>query len=167
MQITGHSLVHVGPSRTRDAGRIALCIHLAFGGGKRYVARMKKQDKIITFLGKNTRFEGHLTFQGAIRIDGEFVGEIEAPEGNLIIGEGAKVESEIHVASVIISGEVRGNISADKKIEVLVPGKVTGNIQAPSVMVQEGVVFSGNCKTLPPEDVPKGKLALVCEAQTP
>jgi cytoskeletal protein CcmA (bactofilin family) len=127
---------------------------------------MKKQDKIITFLGRNTRFEGRLTFQGAIRIDGAFVGEIDAPEGNLIIGEGAQVESEIHVASVIISGDVRGNIVADQKIEVLVPGKVTGNIQAPTVMVQEGVVFSGNCKTLPPENTKKGKLALVCEAQT-
>ena len=127
---------------------------------------MKKQDRIITFLGKNTKFEGRLTFDGAIRIDGEFVGEIEAPEGNLIIGESAKVESEIHVATVIISGDVRGNIVASQKIEVLVPGKVTGNIQAPTVMVQEGVVFSGNCKTLPPDAQTKGKLALVCESNT-
>ncbi len=127
---------------------------------------MKIQDKIVTFLGGNTRFEGKLSFTGAIRIDGEFIGEINAPEGNLIVGEGARIDSDIHVSTIVISGEINGNISAETKIEVLVPGKVTGNIQAPTVVVQEGVIFSGNCKTLPAQHTKKGKLALLTDVKT-
>ena len=116
----------------------------------RYTAPMKNQNKIVTFLGKNTVFDGVLKFEGAIRIDGLFKGRIEAPKGTLVIGEAARLESNIHVASIIISGEVRGDITADHKIDINVPGRVFGNIQAPTVVVQEGVVFAGNCQTLAP-----------------
>ena len=115
-----------------------------------YTAPMKNQNKIVTFLGKNTVFDGVLKFEGAIRIDGLFKGRIEAPKGTLVIGETARLESDIHVASIIISGEVRGDITADQKIDINVPGRVFGNIQAPTVVVREGVVFAGNCQTLTP-----------------
>ena len=111
---------------------------------------MKDSHKIVTFLGKNTVFDGVLRFEGAIRIDGLFKGRIEAPKGTLVIGEDARLESNIHVANIIISGEVRGDITADHKIDIHVPGRVFGNIQAPTVVVQEGVVFAGNCQTMAP-----------------
>lgn len=113
---------------------------------------MKNSNKIVTFLGKNTVFDGVLRFEGAIRIDGLFKGRIEAPKGTLVIGEDARLESNIHVANIIISGEVRGDITADHKIDIQVPGRVFGNIQAPTVVVQEGVVFAGNCQTMAPAD---------------
>lgn len=116
----------------------------------RYTAPMKNQNKIVTFLGKNTVFDGVLKFEGTIRIDGLFKGRIEAPKGTLVIGEAARLESDIHVFSIIISGEVRGDITADSKIDIHVPGRVFGNIQAPTVVVQEGVVFAGNCQTMTP-----------------
>ena len=115
-----------------------------------YTAPMKNQNQIVTFLGKNTVFDGVLKFEGTIRIDGLFKGRIEAPKGTLVIGETARLESDIHVASIIISGEVRGDITADQKIDINVPGRVFGNIQAPTVVVQEGVVFACNCQTLTP-----------------
>ncbi len=135
-------------------------MHLAM----RYTAPMKNQNQIVTFLGKNTVFDGVLKFEGAIRIDGLFKGRIEAPKGTLVIGEAACLESNIHVASVIISGEVRGDITADRKIDINVPGRVFGNIQAPTVVVQEGVVFAGNCQTLTPDNK---KPASPPESETP
>jgi cytoskeletal protein CcmA (bactofilin family) len=116
----------------------------------RYTASMKNQNKIVTFLGKNTVFDGVLKFEGIIRIDGLFKGRVEAPEGILVIGEAARLESDIHVSSIIISGEVRGDITAESKIDIHVPGRVFGNIQAPTVVVQEGVVFAGKCRTMTP-----------------
>ena len=116
----------------------------------RYTAPMKSQNQIVTFLGKHTVFDGVLKFEGAIRIDGLFKGRIEAPRGTLVVGETARLESNIHVANVIISGEVRGDIKAVRKIDINVPGRVFGNIQAPTVVVQEGVVFAGNCQTRAP-----------------
>jgi cytoskeletal protein CcmA (bactofilin family) len=107
---------------------------------------MKKiKDQINAFLGKDTEFEGKLSFTGAVRIDGRFKGEIFT-EGTLILGEAAVVESDIEASHIIISGEVRGNILAKSRIEIHAPGRVFGNIQAPVVTIDEGVVFEGNCQ---------------------
>ena len=121
---------------------------------------MTKRDEINAFLGKNTEFEGRLSFEGAVRIDGHFKGEIDS-EGTLIVGETALVESEVKVSHIIISGEVRGNILASKKIEIHSPGKVFGNICAPAVVMDEGVVFEGTCtmqKEMSPKDESAGEV---------
>jgi cytoskeletal protein CcmA (bactofilin family) len=106
---------------------------------------MKKRHEIIAFLGKDTAFEGKLSFSGTVRIDGRFKGEIFT-EGVLVIGDSAVMESEAHVSRIIISGEIHGNIFAEEKIEILKPARVFGNIQAPVVVIEEGVVFEGNCR---------------------
>jgi len=103
---------------------------------------MKKREQVITFLGKGTEFEGKLTFHGTIRIDGHFKGEITAG-GNLIVGEEGLVEADVQVGYIDISGEVHGNIVAEQRVEIRAPGKVFGDIQAPSVVIGEGVIFEG------------------------
>jgi cytoskeletal protein CcmA (bactofilin family) len=105
----------------------------------------KTKDEINAFLGKDTEFEGKLSFTGAVRLDGKFSGEIFS-SGTLIVGESAIIKSQIHVADMIISGEVHGDIFAEKKIEINVPGKLFGNIQTPKLVVEEGVIFEGSCK---------------------
>jgi cytoskeletal protein CcmA (bactofilin family) len=111
------------------------------------VRKMKKKGIMTTFLGEDTEFDGKLVFHGALRIDGRFQGEISAPDGNLIIGEKGLLKSDVFAASIVISGEIHGNIKADKRIEIFVPGKVFGDIQAPVVVINEGVIFKGNCCT--------------------
>jgi cytoskeletal protein CcmA (bactofilin family) len=108
----------------------------------------KSGDEIKAFLGKDTEFEGKLTFTGAVRIDGHFKGEVSS-EGTLIIGETAVIESDIHASHIIISGDVRGNIVAENRIEIHSPGKVFGNLKAPVITIDEGVVFEGNCQMQP------------------
>ena len=121
---------------------------------------MKKRDEINAFLGKNTEFEGKLTFTGAVRIDGCFKGEIFS-DGTLIIGEAARVESDVHISRIIISGEFKGNIFAETRIEIHAPGRVFGNLQAPVVIIEEGVVFEGNCRMLKEDMAEDKKLAAV------
>jgi cytoskeletal protein CcmA (bactofilin family) len=106
-----------------------------------------KQPKgqMNAFLGKDTVFEGKLSFTGSVRLDGDFKGEI-LTEGTLVIGDSAKIEADIHISHIIISGEIRGNIVASDRIEIKSPGKVFGNIQAPTVIIEEGVIFEGNCR---------------------
>jgi cytoskeletal protein CcmA (bactofilin family) len=106
---------------------------------------MKRRDEINAFLGKNTEFEGKLSFSGTVRIDGHFKGEILA-DGTLFIGDDAVVESKVQVSQLVVSGEVRGDLFAAEKIEIHPPGKVFGNIQAPAVVMDEGVVFEGCCR---------------------
>ena len=106
---------------------------------------MKRRDEINAFLGKNTEFDGRLSFSGTVRIDGHFKGEIRS-DWTLIVGDDAVIESEVQVSHLVVCGEVRGNLFAAEKIEIHPPGKVFGHIQAPAVVIDEGVVFEGNCR---------------------
>lgn len=105
----------------------------------------KSKDEINAFLGRDTEFEGKLSFTGAVRIDGKLSGEIFS-SGTLIVGESAVIKAQIHIADMVISGEVHGDVFAEKKIEITVPGKLFGNIKTPKLVLEEGVIFEGNCK---------------------
>lgn len=120
----------------------------------------KRKNQITAFLGQETEFEGNLSFKGMVRIDGRFKGEINT-EGTLIVGETAVIDSDIHASNVIISGEVRGHIVAGERIEILSPGKVFGDIEAPSVTINTGVVFDGNCQTQKRDEVVNDKVAFL------
>jgi cytoskeletal protein CcmA (bactofilin family) len=104
----------------------------------------KNDDQINAFLGKDTEFEGKLSFTGAVRMDCRFKGEILSG-GTLIVGESAVIESDVRVSHMVISGEVRGNIEADR-VEIRAPGKVIGNIRSPVLVIEEGVIFDGSCQ---------------------
>ena len=120
----------------------------------------KSGDEIKAFLGKDTEFEGKLTFTGAVRIDGHFKGEVFS-EGTLIVGETAVIESDIQASHIIISGDVRGNIVAENRIEIHSPGKVCGNLKAPVVTIDEGVIFEGNCQMQKRNDDVDKKVAVL------
>lgn len=106
---------------------------------------MKTTEQINALLGKGSEFEGKLTFTGTVRIDGKFTGEIYSKD-ILIIGDGAKVKADIESGTIIVSGEVNGNIRALKKLEILAPGRLHGNITTPVLLIEEGVIFQGNCQ---------------------
>jgi cytoskeletal protein CcmA (bactofilin family) len=99
--------------------------------------------EITTILGKGSAFDGKLTFEGAVRIDGEFSGEIRT-QGTLIVGETAEVKAQITAARIVIEGVVRGDIAATESIEIHAPARVYGNLSTPSLEIQRGSVFEGN-----------------------
>jgi cytoskeletal protein CcmA (bactofilin family) len=108
--------------------------------------------EITALLGRGTRFEGKLYFEGRVRIDGTFAGEIKSDD-TLIIGDGAEVHAEIDVATVIVRGGiVHGNVRAKTSIEIHAPAKMIGNIHSPSVFIDRGVEFQGSCRMDPVED---------------
>lgn len=96
-------------------------------------------------LGRGSEFEGKLAFEGKVRIDGNFTGEISTND-TLHIGEGAKVSAEISCGTVIVEGEVTGNIKATGAVELRRPAKVHGDVTTPSLMIEKGVVFEGRSK---------------------
>lgn len=102
------------------------------------------RGEIKAFLGEGTDFKGILTFEGTVRVDGRLEGEIYTKD-TLIVGESAVVGAEINVHTIVISGIVRGNVNATGKIEVHRPGKLYGNVKTPSLYIEEGVIFEGNC----------------------
>jgi cytoskeletal protein CcmA (bactofilin family) len=121
---------------------------------------MQETKTIAAFFGKGTEFEGKLTFRETIRIDGHFKGEISAV-GSLIVGEGAMIEADMHISSILISGEIHGTIIADERIEIHPGGRVFGDIHAPAVVIHEGAAFNGNCRMDRPKQAYEGKPAVV------
>jgi cytoskeletal protein CcmA (bactofilin family) len=107
-----------------------------------------------TVIGAGTHFEGELLVHEAVRIDGQFKGKIVC-EGSVILGEGGRVEGEISGESVLIAGEVQGEIVARNHLQITGHGKVCGAITTPSLAIDQGVVFEGRCHMAPPADVPK------------
>ncbi|UJR81924.1 bactofilin family protein [Sandaracinus amylolyticus] len=105
--------------------------------------------ELHALLGRGARFEGKLAFEGRVRIDGALKGEILG-DGVLVIGDGAEVEANIEVGTLIVRGGVlRGNVLARQLIEIHPEGAVYGDIQAPEIDISKGCVFEGRCTMLP------------------
>jgi cytoskeletal protein CcmA (bactofilin family) len=103
------------------------------------------QGEINTLLGKGSSFDGKLTFEGTVRIDGKLSGEIFS-DNVLVVGESAEVKAKIEVGTLIVEGRVEGNIRATQLVELHAPAKVRGNIETPSLFIDKGVIFEGACK---------------------
>src|ERR1700761_2165553 len=105
----------------------------------------RPQGEITTLLGRGSEFEGKLTFEGTVRIDGKLSGEIFSNDV-LVVGEGAEVSAEIDVGVLIVEGSVTGNIRAKRSVELHAPARVRGNIETPSLFIEKGVLFEGQCR---------------------
>lgn len=109
------------------------------------MSRTLPPTEITTLLGRGSRFDGKLHFEGRVRIDGAFSGEILSDD-TLVIADGAQVEGEILAGTVIIrGGRVRADVRATRAIELYLPAEVTGNLMAPEVFIDKGVHFTGTC----------------------
>jgi cytoskeletal protein CcmA (bactofilin family) len=96
------------------------------------------------YLGRGTRINGKIAFDGPARIEGQIEGEIVASE-SLLIGEAAVLNAQVSGVTIVIHGKVTGDINASKKLEIRAPGRVFGNVTTPSLVIEEGVVFEGHC----------------------
>jgi cytoskeletal protein CcmA (bactofilin family) len=98
-----------------------------------------------TILGREAKFHGKLVFEGAVRIDGRFEGEIRT-EDLLLIGPGAEVKGTLHVGTVVINGLVEGEIVAKAAIELRAPGRLRGSVTTPALVIEKGSTFDGTSR---------------------
>lgn len=103
------------------------------------------RDEINAFLGAGTTYQGHLNFQGSVRIDGSFTGEVQS-EGTLIIGREASVEGKVRVGQLVLSGNVRGEIEAAKKVVLHKTAVLVGQLTTPVLVMEEGAVVEGEIR---------------------
>jgi cytoskeletal protein CcmA (bactofilin family) len=114
-------------------------------GEKRMGGEMKnKSGELNGFLDRGSSFHGELEFEDTMRIDGRFNGKIMS-KNELIVGESAHIEGDIHVGRIAISGTVVGKIVAAQRVEIHRNGKVYSDIDTPALIIEEGAVFQGNC----------------------
>jgi cytoskeletal protein CcmA (bactofilin family) len=103
-----------------------------------------KSGELNGFLDRGASFKGELEFEDTMRIDGRFNGRITS-KNELVVGESAQIEGEIHVGRVAISGTVIGKIVAEQRVEIHRNGKVYSDIDTPALIIEEGAIFQGNC----------------------
>ncbi len=99
-------------------------------------------NRVTGLLQKGTSFEGKLSFEGTVRIGGNFKGEIFTRD-TLIIDESASIEANIEAEKVIVAGKVRGNIYATKIVKMKAPTKFKGTVTTKTLSIDHGVVFEG------------------------
>lgn len=104
-------------------------------------------DAVDTLIGANAVFEGKLKTDKTISIDGKFIGNIEQSLG-LLIGVKAEVKGDINGEVIMISGTVKGNITATEAVELLPTAKVFGDIKTNLLTIAEGARFEGNSSML-------------------
>jgi cytoskeletal protein CcmA (bactofilin family) len=119
-------------------------------GGKSLFAKTSAkpspvQEEISAFLGKETAFEGKMTFEGVFRLEGKFEGEI-FEGGTLIVGETATVKGMIRVKTIVVNGLIEGEIHAQERVEIHSTGKFYGTLFTPILVINEGGILEGHCK---------------------
>ncbi len=100
------------------------------------------KDDITAFLGSGTVYNGHLSFVGSVRIDGQFTGEIKS-EGTLILGKDAKVDGTIQVCHLVLSGNLHGDVVVTGKTILHKTANLTGNLNTRSLIIEEGAMLQG------------------------
>ena len=100
------------------------------------------KDENFTYLGKGVDFKGVITFEGTVRVDGRFEGEIHT-KGTLIIGEQAVVTGVINTGTMIAQGKVSASVTATEKIQLLKPAVLIGDVRTPNLSIEEGVQYHG------------------------
>ncbi len=120
-----------------------------FGRGKTEEAGPSKpapssgaSGNLTAFIDQGSTFEGKLSFKDTVRIDGGFKGEI-ASENTLIVGESGEIDALIASKTVVVSGNVVGNIQAQEQVVLHKSACVSGDIETPSIVIEKGAVFNG------------------------
>jgi cytoskeletal protein CcmA (bactofilin family) len=96
-------------------------------------------------LGPGAEFDGKLTFRGTLRIDAKFTGSI-VTDDVLIVGEHARMNAELSCGSVVIHGEVNGNVKATGSVELRHTAKLRGDVTSPSLVIERGALLQGTVK---------------------
>lgn len=103
---------------------------------------------LAAFLDESSTLEGTYRFTGTVMLNGRFDGEIHSSD-TLIIGDKGVVKANIRAGTLIVSGELIGNAVAGERVELRGGARVFGDVEAPVVVVEEGVLLEGHCRMAP------------------
>jgi cytoskeletal protein CcmA (bactofilin family) len=117
----------------------------------------RMETKLVN-IGQSVQIKGELSGNEDLTIDGRVDGKILLRDHNLTIGANGRITAEIQAKTVIVVGEVVGNITATDKVEVAPTGQVQGDLRAPRVVLADGSRFKGSI------DMERGKQAAAAAA---
>jgi cytoskeletal protein CcmA (bactofilin family) len=101
-------------------------------------------ERTTVNIGKSVVIKGELNGSEDLTIEGQVDGKIELRQNVLTIGPNGRIKAQVFAKSVIILGEVTGNVTATEKVDIRDNGAVDGDIAAPRVAIAEGAHFRGS-----------------------
>jgi cytoskeletal protein CcmA (bactofilin family) len=101
-------------------------------------------EKDIVNIGKSVVIKGELNGSEDLTIEGHVEGTIQLRDHALTIGPNGRIKAQVFAKSVIVLGEVTGNVTASDKVDIRDNGSVDGDIVAPRVAIAEGAHFRGS-----------------------
>jgi cytoskeletal protein CcmA (bactofilin family) len=101
-------------------------------------------EKDIVNIGKSVVIKGELNGSEDLTIEGHVEGTIQLKEHVLTIGPNGRIKAQVFAKSVIVLGEVTGNVTASDKVDIRDNGSVDGDIVSPRVAIAEGAHFRGS-----------------------
>ncbi|MCF6207765.1 MAG: polymer-forming cytoskeletal protein [Ghiorsea sp.] len=127
---------------------------------------MKEPQHIDTLIGIHSVFTGNLTFEGAVRIDGRFEGNIQSEqEGTLIVSEGAFIKGEVNVPNLVLHGDINVNVRASLSLKIGTKGVLNGDVEYKIITLTEGAAVNGRCARIDDVDgqarKPKEKVEVI------
>ena len=106
--------------------------------------RGTERERTTVNIGKSVVIKGELSGSEDLTIEGQVEGKIELRQNVLTIGSNARIKAQVFAKSVIILGEVTGNVTASEKVDIRDNGSVDGDIASPRVAIAEGAHFRGS-----------------------
>lgn len=116
-------------------------------------------------LSSDVEIKGSVKFTNDLVVDGKIEGEIIS-EGNLTVGENARIRAEIKTATVIVYGKVHGNLTATDRVELKASAEVVGDIKSKTLSIEAGAIFVGKSTVGTPAQAP-AQAATPAPAQAP
>jgi cytoskeletal protein CcmA (bactofilin family) len=104
----------------------------------------RRIERDVVNIGKSVVIKGELNGSEDLTIEGQVEGKIELKDHALTIGPNGKIKAQIFAKSVIVLGEVNGNVTASEKVDIRDGGSVDGDIISPRVAIAEGAHFRGS-----------------------
>ena len=105
-----------------------------------------------TVVGAGMTLKGEIKGEGSVVLLGSFEGDIVL-DGTLHVGPASRVDANISAASIVVAGVVRGNLSADTRVEILANGSLTGSVRSGSFSAADGAVVKGELWVEPPPSI--------------
>ncbi len=104
-------------------------------------------------LSSDVEIKGTVKFTNDLVVDGRIEGEITS-DGNLTVGENARIKAEIKTATVIVYGKVHGNLTVSDRIELKASAEVVGDIKTKTLSIEAGAIFVGRSTVGTPAQLP-------------
>lgn len=109
----------------------------------------RELEAATPLIGAGASFDGLLSFEGTLRVEGEVAGTVLAESGALVVAAQGRVRARVEVAELVLAGVLVGDVVAHRRVELLPGAELEGNVTSPRIAIADGGRIAGRCLMTP------------------